>query len=304
MISIPSFKNFLFINGFMFSIGFLEHYLSQSLNNAISIEFLIILSVFLLRNTLFIEFIQHHLKNKENIHPRFTKKEHYLESYPHEFALHIFSSTTVETITYLFIKYQMPQFQTQFQTQIQTQSHQHLITITTKDILYFIPQSFLFELVFDFFHYWTHRILHSNKFLYTHIHKKHHKFNYTIPILTFYHHPLDLVITNSIPQIITLFIFPSISLFQYNVILSYKTFIEICGHSGKKSYPIGSFSQFIWLPRFFHISLYSEDHALHHSSNFCNYSKRFSLWDKQFETYTESIPPRMTETQIQKQETI
>jgi sterol desaturase/sphingolipid hydroxylase (fatty acid hydroxylase superfamily) len=86
--------------------------------------------------------------------------------------------------------------------------------------------------------------------------------------------------------------------------LSYKTFIEICGHSGKKSYPIGSFSQFIWLPRFFHISLYSEDHALHHSSNFCNYSKRFSLWDKQFETYTESIPPRMTETQIQKQETI
>jgi sterol desaturase/sphingolipid hydroxylase (fatty acid hydroxylase superfamily) len=86
--------------------------------------------------------------------------------------------------------------------------------------------------------------------------------------------------------------------------LSYKTFIEISGHSGKKLHPIGSFSQFIWLPRFFNISLYSEDHALHHSSNFCNYSKRFSLWDKQFETYTESIPPRMTETQIQKQEPI
>ena len=296
MISIPSFKNFLFINGFMFSIGYLEYYLSQSLNYAIPIEFLIILSVFLLRNTLFVEFIQHHLKNKESIHPRFTKKEDYLESYPHEFALHIFSSTTVETITYLFIKYQMPQFQ--------TQSYQDLITVTAKDILYFIPQSFLFELVFDFFHYWTHRILHSNKFLYTHIHKKHHKFNYTIPILTFYHHPLDLVITNSIPQIITLCIFPSISLFQYNVILSYKTFIEICGHSGKKSYPIGSFSQFIWLPRLFDICLYSEDHALHHSSNFCNYSKRFILWDKQFETYTESIPPKITNPETQKQEPI
>jgi len=286
MISISSFKNFLFINGFMFSIGFLEHHLSQSLHQSISIEFLIILSIFLLRNTIFIEFIQYHLKNKENIHPRFTKKEDYLESYPHEFALHIFSSTTIETITYMFIKYQMPQFQT----------HNHPSTIITpKDILYFIPQSFLFELVFDFFHYWTHRMLHSNKFLYTHIHKKHHKFNYTIPILTFYHHPLDLVITNSIPQIITLCIFPSISFFQYNVILSYKTFIEISGHSGKKLHPNGSFSQFIWLPQLFHISLYSEDHALHHSSNYCNYSKRFSLWDKQFETYANSIPPTITE---------
>lgn len=285
MISIPSFKNFLFINGFMFSIGFLEHYLSLSLNQPISIEFLIILSIFLLRNTIFIEFIQHHLKNKESIHPRFTKKEDYLEAYPHEFMHNVLSSTTVETITYLFIKHRMPQIQT----------HDHQQFITAKDILYFIPQSFLFELVFDFFHYWTHRMLHSNKFLYTHIHKKHHKFNYTIPILTFYHHPLDLVITNSIPQIITLCIFPSISLFQYNVILSYKTFIEISGHSGKKLYPIGSFSQFIWLPRYLHISLYSEDHALHHSSNYCNYSKRFSLWDKQFETYTNSIPPTITE---------
>lgn len=295
MISASSFKNFLFINGFMFSIGFLGHYLSQSLNHTISIEILTIMSVFLLRNIFFIEFIQHHLKNKENIHPRFTKKEDYLETYPNEFTLHIFSSTTIETLTYLFIKHRMPQFQ--------THNHPSAI-ITVKEILYFIPQSFLFELIFDFFHYWTHRILHSNKFLYTHIHKKHHKFNYTIPILTFYHHPLDLVITNSIPQIITLCIFPSISLFQYNVILTYKTFIEICGHSGKKSYPIGSFTQFIWLPRFFHISLYTEDHALHHSSNYCNYSKRFSLWDKQFETYTESIQPRFIHPEIKKQETI
>lgn len=294
MISTSSFKIFVIINGFMFSIGYLEYHLSQSLHQSISIEFLILLAAFLLRNTLFVEFIQYYLKNKENIHPRFTKKEDYLEAYPHEFALNLLSSTTVETITYMFIKHQMPQFQT----------HNHLITITAKDILYFIPQSFLFELVFDFFHYWTHRILHSNKFLYTHIHKKHHKFNYTIPILTFYHHPLDLVITNSIPQIITLCIFPSISLFQYNVILSYKTFIEISGHSGKKLYPIGSFSQFIWLPRFLNISLYTEDHAIHHSSNFCNYSKRFSLWDKQFETYTESIQSRITDTESQKQELI
>lgn len=300
MISIPSFKNFLFINGLMFSIGFLEHYIINTLKTPLTVEFLIIFVVFILRNTFFIEFIQYHLKNKENVHPRFTKKEDYVEGYPHEFSLNLLSSTTVETITFMVIKYQMPQFQTH------NNQHQNIILIPAKEILYFIPKSFLFEIVFDFFHYWTHRILHSNKFLYTHIHKKHHKFNYTIPILTFYHHPFDLIITNSIPQIITLCIFPSITMFQYNVILSYKTFIEICGHSGKKSYPIGSFSQFIWLPRILNISLYTEDHALHHSSNFCNYSKRFSLWDKQFETYTESIQTktqnRITETE--KQETI
>ena len=275
MISISSLKNYVFINGLIFSIGFFEHHTIHYLKNDY-IEFFLILAVFFLRNVLFIEIINYNLKNKESIHPSFTKKEDYIEDYKHEFILNVLSSTTVETLTYMFIK----------NTLFQPQNH---IFISINDLVYFIPKSFLFELIFDFFHYWTHRILHSNKFLYVHIHKKHHKFNYPMPILTFYHHPLDLIITNSIPQILTLCIFPSNSLFQFNLILSYKSFIEINGHSSKKIYPCGSFSQFIWLPRWLNISLYSEDHTHHHSSNFCNYSKRFSLWDKQFNTYSNSI---------------
>ena len=106
-----------------------------------------------------------------------------------------------------------------------------------------------------------------------------------MPILTFYHNPLDLIITNSIPQIVTLLIFPYISHFQFSIILTYKSLIEISGHSSKKLYPSGSFSQFIWLPRLLDISLYTEDHTLHHVLNNYNYSKRFSIWDKIFNTY-------------------
>ena len=149
--------------------------------------------------------------------------------------------------------------------------------------------SFIFEIIFDFFHYWTHRISHNNKYLYIYSHKSHHKFRHPISILTFYHNPLDLIITNSIPQYLTLLLFPYLSFFQFNIILTYKTFIEISGHSGKKLYPSGSFTQFIWLPKLLNISLYTEDHDLHHDKSNYNYAKRFSLWDKVFGTYLSNI---------------
>jgi hypothetical protein len=63
----------------------------------------------------------------------------------------------------------------------------------------------------------------------------------------------------------------------FNFIIIYKTFIEICGHIGKKLYPIPSFSQFIWIPKLFNIQLYAEDHDLHHTLNNCNYSKKIHI---------------------------
>jgi hypothetical protein len=58
--------------------------------------------------------------------------------------------------------------------------------------------SFVVEIIFDFFHYWSHRVLHTNKFLYINIHKKHHRYRHPTSLLTFYQDPLDLIITNSI----------------------------------------------------------------------------------------------------------
>lgn len=69
-----------------------------------------------------------------------------------------------------------------------------------------------------------------------------------------------------------------------NLIMIYKIFIEISGHSGKKI-KATSFPQFMWLPKIFDIELRTEDHDLHHTLNNCNYSKRFKLWDKIFSTY-------------------
>ena len=157
------------------------------------------------------------------------------------------------------------------------------------DILFFIPVSFLFEIIFDFFHYWTHRMVHMNAFLYINFHKKHHLYIYPTTILEFYHDPIDLILTNSIPFLLTIFIiscmYIPISLFTLNMLIVYKTYIEISGHTGKRLYPSGSFPQFIWLPKLLGIQLYTENHDYHHTHTNCNFSKRFTLWDKVFGTY-------------------
>jgi sterol desaturase/sphingolipid hydroxylase (fatty acid hydroxylase superfamily) len=64
----------------------------------------------------------------------------------------------------------------------------------------------------------------------------------------------------------------------------YKTFIEVSGHLGK-SIKGGSFSQFVWLPKWLDIQMHSDDHYEHHVHSTCNFSKRFTLWDKIFGTY-------------------
>lgn len=160
------------------------------------------------------------------------------------------------------------------------------------DYLMFFPIMFLFELIFDFFHYWSHRLSHSG-ILYKKIHKIHHKHRYPTPITTFYQHPLDVVLSNSIPSFFTfsilMYLFGiNITYFQLSLISCWKTVIEIGGHLGKKVAPASSFPQFVWLGKWLGWELYIEDHDHHHEKFTCNYSKRFSLWDKFFGTYTKS----------------
>jgi sterol desaturase/sphingolipid hydroxylase (fatty acid hydroxylase superfamily) len=192
-----------------------------------------------------------------------------VEEYKYEFHKNVITATAIESITHLFIK----------TTIINTSSSKY-------DLIYFIPVSFMFEFIFDFFHYFSHRLLH-HKYLYKHFHKKHHKFAHPTSIITFYQDPVDLIITNSMPTIITLFIIPRISYLQFNFIIVYKNFVEISGHTGKISYPACSFPQFVWLPKMLQMELYTENHDLHHSLNNCNYAKRFSFWDKVFNTYAD-----------------
>jgi len=262
MISIRSIYNFITINTFLFLLAYIEYIIIHDIN--LFNKFVL----FVLRNYTLIYMIEYNTTSKPKIN-----EETSTELYNHEFNIHVLSSTFVETMTYIIIQHNFD-----------FSDDNGVYSIVT-----FIPISFLFEICFDFFHYFSHRILH-NKYLYKYLHKKHHTFKHPSAIITFYQDPMDLVLTNSVPTILTLSIYkhifyPKMSYYQFHLITIYKTFIEISGHCGRVMYPTSSFTQCIWLPRIFGIELYTEDHDLHHSMNNCNYAKRFSLWDKIFGTY-------------------
>jgi sterol desaturase/sphingolipid hydroxylase (fatty acid hydroxylase superfamily) len=284
MISTNSLKNFVFVNGFLFLLGYYQYqfmvYAENTYHSHLFFKFLFTLFVFVTRNYMLLNFIDYGTKNKPNISIDYENIPK--EEYKYEFHINVITTTTIETMTHLFIQ-NMFQYQSKNIDWITSSSN----NIIYCDIFSFIPYSFIFEIAFDFFHYFAHRLLH-HKYIYKYLHKKHHKFKHPISITTFYQDPVDLIITNSIPTILTLSVIPKISYLQFHFIVVYKNFIEISGHSGRISYPTCSFPQFVWLPKLLHIELYTHDHDLHHSRNNCNYSKRFSLWDKMFGTYKSS----------------
>lgn len=262
MFSYNSIKTFFYLNSILVSFSFLEHFMNINLESS----FITTLSLIVIRNYTLINVIEYNLKDKENIceEKRILPKEEFYK----EFDIHLLSSSIIETMTTLIVENYF----------INYNSNSYL-----NDLILFIPTSFLFEIIFDFFHYISHRTLH-NKYLYSSIHKVHHKFTHPICITTFYQHPVDLVITNMIPTIITFYFFKNVSLFEFKLLTVYKTFIEISGHSGKYNNST-SFSQCVWLAKMFKIELTTKNHDLHHTLNNCNYSKRFSLWDKCFCTF-------------------
>ena len=265
MFSLKSIKNFIYINTVLISLSLFEYFLSlPTYNNYINF------SLIIMRNYFLIDLLDNSLVNKDWIDKKNRQKP--IEYFYHEFDLYVLSSSLIETLSFNVInKYCLSNS-----------------SITMYDFIYFIPTSFVFELIFDFFHYITHRLMH-NKYIYQYLHKSHHKFKYPTSITTFYQHPIDLIITNTFPTIISLLIInyfneEKMSLFMFKMLSVYLKFVEISGHAGKY-FKGSSFPQFFWIPKILGIKLTTEDHDLHHSLNNCNYSKRFSLWDKLFLTY-------------------
>jgi len=260
-ISISSIKNFAVVNGFIWIIGGIQYTVIRYLD----VQWMIynvctLCALLLLRNYALLRFIEYGTQDKPWIAPHDIVEETY------ELHVNVWMSTAVEAAT------------------------QWVITETILDsspcsrLLFFIPVSFLFEFILDFFHYCGHRLLH-HAWVYRYFHKKHHRFAHPRPITTFYQDPIDLLVTVSIPTVLSLLFIPAISLFEFQLYMVYKMFSEISGHSGKILSPTSCFPQCIWLPRMLTIQLYTEEHDLHHSSNDCNYAKRFSCWDKVFGTY-------------------
>lgn len=259
MISIKSLTNFAIVNSSLMSLALIEYYVFENVFNI----FLLFL-FFAIRNIFLFITIYSCLYSKDYIVKQDRENQHY-----NLYAL-IFlfiTSVIIETLVQLTM----------------LQYYDFTDTDIINDIMYFIPISFLYEIIFDFFHYWTHRLEHNGS-IYKYTHKMHHAYQYTLIQFTYSHHPLDILITNVIPHFLTLFIVPNISKFTYSALLTYKIFIEICGHTGKQSNS-SSFPQCIWLPRLLNIELTTKCHDNHHIYSTCNYSKRFSIWDKIFGTY-------------------
>jgi len=154
----------------------------------------------------------------------------------------------------------------------------------------FVRKSFFFEVVFDFFHYWSHRVCHEVPFLYQ-FHKSHHKYLHPSPLSTYQQDSVDLILTNVVPQISSLSLLKSacgitFSPFEYSLLISYKVFVEIAGHAGIETNAT-SFPQFAPLPKLLGIEMRTKDHDAHHAfpQKSCNFSKRFVLWDKMFGTF-------------------
>ena len=151
----------------------------------------------------------------------------------------------------------------------------------------FIPKSFFWEITFDFFHYWTHRAAHMDKRLYMLLHYDHHLHEKPGPLSTFIMTTEDFVLTNIIPAALAFHLLGlKFTLFQLHLLMTYKTSVEIGGHSGIDDDNWHSFMQFPLLPRLFpELLATAGDHDLHHSRKTINFAKRFKLWDIVFGTY-------------------
>lgn len=141
-----------------------------------------------------------------------------------------------------------------------------------------ITEIIVFTLIGDFFHYLTHRLLHYNLLLRTHIHSVHHEYEGRLfSWIGMQVHPIEALMINiAIYTPLVLFAHP-LSLW----ILSLGATINAAfAHSGYN----GGFST-IGLP----YALTSSDHQLHHEKNSSkNFGNIFSIWDRMFGTFKKT----------------
>lgn len=140
-----------------------------------------------------------------------------------------------------------------------------------------IYQSSIILLVDDIYFYFFHRLLHTNKFLYKHIHKLHHSAHSPYPINYIYAHPIEIFSGfggSAIGILIQGKIYSS-SLIMYSII---KILHEIYIHSGVILFKFDNYYFMSFIGSV-------EDHDIHHYYLKGNYCSNFNYLDKLFGTY-------------------
>ncbi len=129
---------FFLLNSFMVLSGSIYYVLAN-------INTFMIFAMTILKNIFLLNVLEKAIEKKDDIGIR----QQPIEKYKGEFMYNVVQASTIEAVgVYIAKKY-------------------ILTDITNINMLiYFIPISFIFELIFDFFHYWTHYFAHKNAYLY------------------------------------------------------------------------------------------------------------------------------------------
>jgi len=126
----------------------------------------------------------------------------------------------------------------------------------------------------DTFFYFLHRLMHQNKYIYSKIHKIHHRAHSPIPIDYIYVHPLEWM-SGFIGPFIGILLLGGVHIYTFWAYVVVRNLHELDIHSGLKSSFLNSSIPF---------SGTNEHHDIHHAKKNGNYSSTFSFWDIVFKT--------------------
>jgi hypothetical protein len=135
-----SIKKSITFNCAMLFAGLL-HYRCVTFAKIFPMDLMLINLTFITRNFAFVYVLNEYSRHKSPINENIIIHQ----SYPNEFNINVLTSSSVDAVTYYYIK---NSFASSF------------IDFDVCNLWYFIILMFYFEIIFDFFHYWLHRLLH------------------------------------------------------------------------------------------------------------------------------------------------
>jgi sterol desaturase/sphingolipid hydroxylase (fatty acid hydroxylase superfamily) len=174
-------------------------------------------------------------------------------------------------------------------------SFEEYFNLKFPEIWNFFAQMALVVIFDDTYFYFFHKLLHKNKFLYRHIHSKHHAACAPYPLEFLYVHPLEHIFGSVgaiIGFVIAYFIFGSINIYVFWGYYLFRTLHETHIHSGIKS------DIFHWMP--FYGS--NQHHDDHHAKLHGNYASTLSFWDWALGTKIEKKEEPKAHSSEKKQE--
>ncbi|MFN0203038.1 MAG: sterol desaturase family protein [Bacteroidia bacterium] len=154
---------------------------------------------------------------------------------------------------------------------------QGIFSFEVPSLAKFVLQVLLFLFIDDTYMYFYHRALHESTFLFTKIHKIHHKACPPFPLDFMYVHPLEWMLgtVGMTLGLITIYlIWGEVNVYTFWLASGFRNFHEVIIHSGVRS----AFAHYIPFMGT------TEDHDYHHSKLNGNYSSSFTFWDKIFKT--------------------